>query len=136
MIRRHDWLQRLHEFLEDPANGRFEWWTNDCVTFAAKWVKLCTDEDLMANFTEPWSDETSAAVALQPFGDLHGAVISVLGPSMTNPLYAKRGDVVLASVDGREFLAVHLGDRLIAPGPDRLAYVYTKTVVHAWSTGD
>jgi hypothetical protein len=135
MIRRHDWLERLHAFLADPVNATFEWGRNDCVLFAAHCVEELTGEDPLAGVQADWTDEASAKAALDIYGGLRAATITALGAPMENPLFAQRGDVVLTVVRDREFLAIHMGDRLVAPGLDGWAYMSIKHAQWVWSTG-
>lgn len=135
MIRRHDWLERLQAFLADPINATFEWGRNDCVLFAARCVKELTDEDPLANVSLDWVDEASAGAALDAHGGLHAAIVTALGPPMENPLMAQRGDVALTEVGSQGFLAIHMGDRLVAPSRDGLVYIPTRCATHVWCTG-
>jgi hypothetical protein len=135
MIRRHDWLERLHTFLANSTVDTFEWGRNDCVLFTARCVEELTGENPLASILANWTDEDSAKAALEIYGGLRAATTSVLGPPMDNPLFAQRGDVALTEVRGREFLAIHLGYQLIGLSSVGLVHIPTNHVQCVWAVG-
>lgn len=135
MIRRHDWLERLQAFLADPTNAIFEWGRNDCVLFAANCAKELVDLDLVAGINVSWTDEPSAEKALEAYGGLYAATVMILGEPMDNPRMAHRGDVALTTIRDRKFLAIHMGDRLVAPSREGLVNVSIQYATHVWITG-
>jgi hypothetical protein len=131
MSRFADWPTRLAGFVESRRMAPFSWGSNDCVTFAADWIAEATGTDPIAALRGRWTDEQSAAEVIGERETLRNWAGAVLGVE-TARVFAGRGDVVLVRLGGRESLAVCLGDKLVAPGDDRLIFAPMRLARAAW----
>jgi hypothetical protein len=135
-MRLQNWESLLYEFVQDPANHEFKWGANDCVMFCGRCIAFITDEDPLAKVLDVWTDEASAEQVIEQYGSLHGAVCSVMGQPLENPLMAKRGDLALVQLGEMDFLAMHLGDCLVAPSrAGGLVRVHTHHADVVWPVG-
>lgn len=136
MTRFEDWPGRLYDYALDPANAVFAWGKNDCVMYCANAIRAITGEDPLSGFVDAWSTEDEALAVLDARGGLLAAVSGVLGPPMDNVALAQRGDIALVELPDMDFLALHLGDRLVAPTKDRgLVQIKSVHAKRAWAVG-
>jgi hypothetical protein len=103
-MRRQDWPQRLAEFNVSRRRMPFTWGGNDCVTLAADWIEQATGTDPIADI-RGWTDALSAARTIEALGGLEAAITARLGEPIP-PAFARRGDVVLLDIAGRETVGV------------------------------
>lgn len=130
------WESLLYEFVGDPANHIFAWGKNDCVMFAGRGIAHYTDERPLDKLLDVWTDEASADQVIQEYGGLYEAVCMVMGPPLGNPLMAQRGDLALVQVGEMDFLALHLGDRLVAPSQGKgLVSINVRHADVVWPVG-
>jgi len=94
------------------------------VTFAADCIAAMTGVDPAAGVRGRWRDARGAITIMRGFlgeGSLLRLAEAVLGRAAA-PRLARRGDIVSVG-DGRVSLAVVLGQRAAAPGPDGLTMI-------------
>ena len=97
--RRPDWPERLAETVASARERPFAWGRHDCALFAADCVLAMTGYDPAAPFRGRYSTARGAARSIRrvtgareigvAFGD------ALLGPRLTSPMLAQRGDLVL-----------------------------------------
>lgn len=123
------WEDRLVEFIDAHLFVPFAWGTNDCVTFAAKWIEVCTGEKVF----EPEHDDVhTAAAELAKRGGIAQAIRDVLGDPLPNPLAAQRGDIGLVEIEGRQSAVVVIGADAVGPGEGGLHKAPITSLVMAW----
>lgn len=98
--------------------------------FAVACVEAITGEDRGADLRGTYSDARGALRTLEEQGGIE-AVASRAGDPI-HPLCASVGDVGLIEMDGRESLAVCVGDMWIAPAPQGLCAMPFSTASKAW----
>lgn len=117
MSRRQDWPRELQVFCRERRSMPFAWGQNDCALLAADWVWRCTGHDPIAHLRGAWHDAVSAARQIDALGGLYNAVTEILGPPIS-PSFARRGDVALIEIEGRETLSVCVGEHALGPAAD------------------
>jgi len=128
MNRIEDWPTVLFNFVESRRHMPFAWGTNDCATFATEAVAAITGETL---FTPPYDDALSAARYIEESGGIETLATALLGEPSA-PLSLSRGDVALLLLDGRETLAICVGDRFVAPGEEQIFLYPHSLVLKGW----
>lgn len=136
MTRRDDWVRRLDAVFASAASRPFAWGAHDCFTFAGEAVEAMTGKAIA--FPRDYADGKGARRVLRRLGfrSYAAAVTAHLGPE--KPVgFARRGDVVLAEIDGAESLCVVdlTGEAVLGPGPDGLIRLPLSAVRTAWSVG-
>lgn len=117
--RRHDWPERLIEFIESRRRMPFEWGRNDCALFAADAVEAMTGEDL----AKKWRGYKSERGALRRIKRAGGMRRLAEGLPERPVGYAQRGDVVLVEVEGRDTFGIVVGNGTwCAPGHNGLVF--------------
>jgi hypothetical protein len=89
----------LGEYLAFRSGGRFQYGIQDCCLFAAGYVKAVTGVELMAGIQ--YSNRLEALREVRRLGGMEAAVRRVMarvGFPEIKPLYASRGDVVIANI--------------------------------------
>jgi len=130
-MRRTDWMIRLFDVIESTHNKPFEWGVNDCCLFAANCVEAITDVDYAAKYRGKYSSEKGAYKLLKK-SDIRKKLNEWFGEPK-HPLTAKRGDVVMYSDDGGEYLGICLGTNCAFVTKDGLHYMYVNKCSSAWS---
>lgn len=128
-MRRENWPKLLQDEVAAASSRPFEWGRHDCLQFAARCVAAITGEDHAARFGE-YADERGAVRLLAQHGGVAGILAAELGDSVP-PLLARRGDVVLAQIDGRATAGICLG-AVCAFAGDGVVYRPLATVERAW----
>ena len=140
MQRYPDWPERLAEYVADGAHVRFRWGVADCCLWACSGVEAMTGVDPAAQLRETYCDRDGAKRALRRFGGQglletiekiarqHEAV------RLASPLYAQRGDVVLADGPGDcpDALGLCVGSTALFLTPRGLRSVHLKNALAAW----
>ncbi len=92
-MRAEGWESLLAEYLENPHP--FQWGTNDCVLFAAEWVRLCTGIDHAAGVRGKYSTAKGAKIKMTRAGFPDAAAVAD-ARLVSKPVgFAQRGDIVL-----------------------------------------
>lgn len=128
-MRRENWPTLLQDEVAAASSRAFEWGRHDCLQFAARCVAVITGEDRAARFGE-YTDERGAARLLAAHGGVAGILNAELGESVP-PLLARRGDVVLAQIEGRATAGICLGPVCAFAG-DGVVYRPLTSVERAW----
>jgi hypothetical protein len=122
-VRRENWPALLNEWVESNRAVPFAWKTHDCCSAAAAWVLLATGVDVYAVYAERYAPSmTSAMRIVKKAKGLKPLVEAALGDDV-GAAFAGRGDVVLVNIEGRESLAVCLGNLAAGPGKDGLVFI-------------
>lgn len=130
MIRLENWPSLLTEFIESRREMPFLWGTSDCCLFAADAVQAITGTDFAAQWRGTYSDARGALAHIEAAG----GVPALVPFEEIEPGYAQRGDVVMLDMDGRDVLAVHLGNVIAGQGPEGVTFVLNNAAVKAWRT--
>lgn len=128
-MRREDWPERLAEYVEAAREVPFAWGLHDCGTFAVGAIEAVTG----TRHQIPLAVSAAAyAHMLRDHGTLHDMTTAMLGTPIPCA-YARRGDIVMIAIDGRECLAVCLGASAAAPGDAGLLMVPMRAATAAWA---
>lgn len=130
MTRLENWPSLLAAFVESRIEAPFVWGVNDCCAFAARAVEVITGREVFADWAT-YADAAGAARVVQSAGGVDAIADRVLGARIA-AAFAQRGDVVLVEIDGRQSLAVCLGQVYAAPGVERLAFIPAGGAQCAW----
>ena len=106
--RRDNWPNLLAQFIEQRREQPFAWAVNDCCTFAADWVAVCTGTD----HAQPWRGRYSSGLGAVRFLDEAGgveAMVDALGLQRIAPQQAGRGDIVAQEAGRGITLGICLG---------------------------
>lgn len=106
--RRDNWPNLLAQFIEQRRGQPFAWSVNDCCTFAADWVAVCTGTD----HAQPWRGRYSSGLGAVRFLDEAGgveALVDALGLQRVAPQVAGRGDIVAQEAGRGITLGICLG---------------------------
>lgn len=88
------WDKRLSAFLCERRDTPFEWYKNDCMSFAAAAVREMTGVDYFERFSN-YKDEKTGLEMLRRNGGVSGIVTKCLGKPHRDYRRAKRGDIVI-----------------------------------------
>lgn len=135
MSRVTKWADKLTDFILSRKHTSFEWGKHDCCLFAADAGKVITGVDYAAAYRGRYNTELGAARALKRYGK--GTLIDTLNHELGAPaprLHARRGDVVLVTVDGRDTAGVLFGDAVV-PGEYGLVTVSPLSIRCVWRMG-
>ncbi|GAA0493780.1 DUF6950 family protein [Pigmentiphaga daeguensis] len=131
MKRYDDWVTRFNAFIKGRYGVPFSWGSQDCCVFAADGVLAITGHDF-AQAYRGYSTAEEAAELLVDVGGCQALATRCLGEPIRWSL-ARRGDVVLHVVDGRESLGLCAGGVFVAPGPEGLVQFPMDRALMAWS---
>jgi hypothetical protein len=106
-VRRHDWPQRLDDYLASRRGEPFNFGTHDCCHFAGGAVEAMTGKNPMRAFD--YRNRLGAERLLRSAGTLDALVNRTLGEPV-HPSQAGRGDVVLADLENGATVGICLGD--------------------------
>jgi hypothetical protein len=133
--RREGWPERLAAMVEAARDVPFAWGSHDCCTWAARWVEAERGVSILAPFVYArgeWASALEAARIMQDAGGLGAIVTAELGVAMP-AARAMRGDVVRVEIEGRESLAVVVGDMAAAPGLEGIAFAPMGRWLEGWA---
>lgn len=131
-MRRHDWPEKLADYLDDCAERPFTWGSHDCCQFAAGAVAAMTGVNPAAQFS--YGTEAEAAALLEQHGGVAGLATLTLGESV-HPAKAGRGDVVLANLSGGPSLGVLVGNECAFAAARGLVFWPRAVATQAWRIG-
>lgn len=105
------WEAKLRECLETAREAVLSYGTFDCCMHADTCVEAMTGESLMGELCGTYDSEKSAALAIEDFGggDLKAAAIKLFearGCAQVDSGFARRGDVALVVIGGRQSMGV------------------------------
>lgn len=144
LTRTPHWATReLHDFIGERMNAPFAWGTNDCALFAADAIQSFTGTDIAADFRGKYADRETAFALIQSVtgGDSveaaaehcaqrHGLV------EYPKPLFAQRGDLVVAKVASEDETSVAgiigLHGQVLSVGEKGLIRLPVSSVTRAW----
>jgi hypothetical protein len=129
--RREDWPDALNDWVDAHRTTPFAWGVWDCCAAAADWLRVCTGSDCFAAFAGKYADVAGAARLIHSAGGIKNIVWPFLGAAI-GAVYAQRGDLVLVAIEGRESLAVCLGNTAAGPGEDGMVFVQREGWLCAW----
>lgn len=115
----------LSDYIIRHMNDPFIWGSNDCVLFAANWIRLATGKDYL-NDIEPWfSMRQAIRIQLQ-----HGGLEAIVDRKLEriNQHVAMDGDIAFHQ-DG---LRIYTGRNIVGPGPGGLVFFDRAEAKCAW----
>lgn len=123
----------LGDFVEERRHVPFAWGSNDCVTLNLDLIELITGQRV-AEVT--WSTLLQAHKALRDYNGLVGFWTKVLDAEpIVGWTMIKRGDIGLITINGEDFSALCLGDRVCGPGEHGLEFYPISRVTQFWKVG-
>ena len=119
--------------VESRARAPLAWGdhANDCVSFARASVTALTGADPMAGLGHHWKTARGAARVLKHLGGLAAAADTVL--PRIEPAMARRGDVGLVRIEGRDSLVIVEGETVVGPGEAAQVRLPRGMMTAAWS---
>jgi hypothetical protein len=130
-MRYQDWPVRLAAFVAANRDRPFVWGEWDCASMALAWVEEATGE---RPYVATHTDVTSAAHALVDLGGgMEQAATAVFGEPREHVGHAQRGDIALVEIEGHDSLTVVLGEWVVGPGEEGLAYRPRAEMKKAWA---
>ena len=129
-MRASNWEELLYSYIEEQNKKPFVWGVNDCCLFAAEWLKRCIEIDLLNEY--PCTTAKEALKILSDNNGVDGIADKYLDSISVN--LAKRGDLVMCSVDGkRDGLGICVGKISVFKGHGENMYTLTNKCTKAWS---
>lgn len=123
------WEDRLSEYIDSRLAEPFQWGTNDCATFAARWVEIATGAVV---FSAEHDDAHGAAREVAKRGGMQAAITAALGEPLEHTLSAQRGDIGLVEIEGRVSAVVVIGAQAVGPGENGLHGAPITALSCAW----
>lgn len=132
-MRIESWETRLNDAIEAALHRPFRWGENDCCLFAAECIKVITGVDYGSAHRGHYDSAKDAVCLLDELGGLEEVARMTGFPEVPPPM-AQRGDLVVATNDGREVLGiVDMTARQIAvPGESGLVFLPISMASKAW----
>ena len=140
MQRRPDWPERLAEYVAEGAVVRFRWGEVDCCLWACGGLEAMTGIDPAAPLRGTYADLEGARKALRGFGG--GGLLETAEKlaldygkiRLASPLYAQRGDLVMAqgAGDSPDGLGLCVGRTALCLTPRGLRSVRLEDSLAAW----
>lgn len=131
-MRIEGWEHRLVDLIEEAQTREFVYGTWDCALFACAAIAALTDKDVAGAFRGQYADAAGCDRLLAAQGGLEALATGIANGHDFAPIpirSAQRGDVVLATIAGRDTLGVCLGrTAAFAVAPRGLAQV---PILHA-----
>ncbi len=136
-MKRPDWRDHLHTYLERCEGRPFSWTHHSCLTFAVGAVVAITGIDY-------WQTERSDIERLHARADVlkymtryGGTLIGATDRAMRRAQAQRRvipgaGDILIAHVDKKDTAGVCLGRLSAFVGPDGLMYLKPDDIRAAW----
>lgn len=126
-----DWQRALDAFVASRMQTPFSWGTNDCVMFAADAIVATGGPDHAQHIRGTYGTALEAERIVRELGGLH-SIGRRAGPEKP-PRTASVGDVGVVVDDGRELIAVCVGNAWVAPGSVGLSMLPFDAAIAAWS---
>lgn len=136
-LKREDWRERLHDYLQEWDEKEFSWNTHSCLHFATGAVTVMTGMDYWWIEREKLKHMKNRGQVLRYMtefgGDLVGATRKVLSRARFQPRHIPgEGDVVIAVVDGVQCVGICLGRLTAFISKQGVVYIDPKEIVAAW----
>ena len=127
-MRAENWDALLWDYVQNAQP--FAWGRNDCATWVADWRCICTGQDAAQAWRGRYKTERGAMLAIRRagFDTMADWVDSILGPRLTTPLLAQRGDIALV----QDALGIVVGAQIAALSPDGVVYHPITDAACAW----
>ena len=129
--RRDNWPNLLAQFIEQRRDQPFAWGVNDCCTFAADWVQLCTGVDYAQAWRGRYVSGLGAVRVLDEAGGAE-ALVDALGLQRVAPQQAGRGDIVAQETGRGMTLGICLGETTAFVAKAGLVFGPLSNVETAW----
>jgi hypothetical protein len=129
--RRDNWPSLLAQFIEARREQPFAWGSNDCCTFAADWVEVCTGVDYAKAWRGRYSSGLGAVRVLDEAGGVE-ALVDALGLQRVAPQLAGRGDIVAQEAGRGMTLGICLGETTAFVAKGGLVFGPISNVETAW----
>jgi len=126
-----NWPNLLAQFIEQRRDQPFAWGVNDCCTFAADWVQLCTGVDYAQAWRGRYVSGLGAVRVLDEAGGVE-ALVDALGLHRVAPQLAGRGDIVAQQAGRGVTLGICLGVTTAFVAEDGLVFGPLSSVETAW----
>lgn len=132
MIRLENWPERLNMFLK--YHHEFDWHSCNCALFAADGVRAITGNDFAKPYRGPKTKRGMISRLRKVCGGaVEEAATRELGEPLSNPLLAKRGDVVSYDFGEGAALGICTGSKAVFISEnDGLVYVPSNLWHKAW----
>lgn len=129
-MRKTNWPELLHEFIEDRREQPFVIGKNDCFKFALDWIEVATGRKLEH---PPYHDAKSAAQAKREADStIIDFALRNFGTQVDIPL-ARRGDVVALDTENWQGLGVVVSGGYVAgPGETCIVFETVDKAIMAW----
>ena len=134
-MRFHDWPERLFGVIKDAQSATFVWGSNDCALFACDCIKAITGVDRAANFRGRYKTRKGALASLKKIEGvetLPQLADKYLGERIALS-HARRGDIVLISVDSNNMLGVVAGSGAVFLTLEGIRVVSLQECICAWT---
>ena len=142
--RRHDWPERLHDYLDSIRGKSFVWGAEDCCLVPANCVQAMTGVDPAAWFRGRYETALGAVRLLREFSG--GGLLRETGEKIARDMgwpeidrsYIQRGDYALISnpPDDESGLdcgmSICVGPKLVVMSVSGLAWVPISRAIKAW----
>lgn len=133
MNRVDNWQTLLDQYIQRHERDCFDWHSQNCALFAARWVYICTGKTIVVPITHTAKE---AVRAMRDFGGLLKAANHYLGDPVAGG-FARVGDIALVAIPrlrGRkaQALGVCLGSQVAIPGYCGLGLMPLNQAEAAW----
>lgn len=130
-MKKENWDILLADFIESRRQTPFQWGVHDCTLFAVDAALAMTGIDLASDYRGTYNSEIGASRIIAKAGGTLRALVNQHGQEVPSRM-AQRGDWVLIKQDGSEALAVCVGVKLVAAGPNGLVQHPMSKAIAAW----
>lgn len=101
LTRFENWPLLLSRYIQERDNLPFVWGENDCLLFCAGCVNALTGVDFGAEFrAKNYTNEAQAKELIAKYGTMTDLVSFYLGNPRPFPMKNRRGDIVIADIEG------------------------------------
>jgi len=127
-----NWVERMHDCIEDARRVPFDYGTANCALFVAKHIDAIVDgSQRETEMRALFGDAASAHRYLVDVGGLDAGMTQRFGEPVSWPLI-RRGDVALVPTQDGPALGVCMGAVIYVRGPEALATVPLDAALMGW----
>jgi len=114
-MRYHDWPEKMHDVIRAAKRIEFEWGKHDCLLFSMDCVEAMTGVDHVKKLRGKYETEIGVLRAFRKIENVRTLpeLIDKYFGDRVEATGARRGDLVLASVDSVEALGIVAGRNAI-----------------------